>query len=118
MNGQSAIDERVLFLVDRINDGKVLTQQRVLNDAVVHKGTLARMIELGIVYRWRICLPLQSRWIDRSYANGIDGVFDVGWRTNRSPKRRIDRDYADLPAHTERQAGSRERYIRNRVAYM
>ncbi len=59
LNGQSAIDERVLFLVDRINDGKVLTQQRVLNDAVVHKGTLARMIELelfidgGFVCRYR-----------------------------------------------------------------
>ena len=38
---------------------QVLTQQRVLNDAVVHKGTLARMIELelhidgGFVCRYR-----------------------------------------------------------------
>jgi NAD+ kinase len=59
LNGQSAIDERVLFLVERINGGKVLMQQRVLNDAVVHKGTLARMIELelfidgGFVCRYR-----------------------------------------------------------------
>jgi NAD+ kinase len=59
LNGQSAIDERVLFLVERTNGARVLTQQRVLNDAVVHKGTLARMIELelfidgGFVCRYR-----------------------------------------------------------------
>jgi NAD+ kinase len=59
LTGQSAIDERVLLLVERINRERVLTQQRVLNDAVVHKGTLARMIELelyidgGFVCRYR-----------------------------------------------------------------
>jgi len=57
--GDFAIEERVLLLVERINHGQVLTQQRVLNDAVVHKGTLARMIELelhidgGFVCRYR-----------------------------------------------------------------
>jgi NAD+ kinase len=57
--GQSAIDERVLLLVERINGEQVLTQQRVLNDAVIHKGTLARMIEVelyidgGFVCRYR-----------------------------------------------------------------
>ena len=54
-----AVDERVLLLVERVNGDQVLTQQRVLNDAVVHKGTLARMIELelyieeGFVCRYR-----------------------------------------------------------------
>lgn len=57
--GEYAIEERVLLLVERINRSQVLTQQRVLNDAVVHKGTLARMIELelhidgGFVCRYR-----------------------------------------------------------------
>jgi NAD+ kinase len=57
--GRYAIEERVLLLVERINRDQVLTQQRVLNDAVVHKGTLARMIELelhidgGFVCRYR-----------------------------------------------------------------
>src|SRR5450432_2997458 len=46
--GHAAIEERVLLLVERINHDQVLTQQRVLNDAVVHKGTLARMIELEL----------------------------------------------------------------------
>jgi NAD+ kinase len=57
--GRSAIDERVALLVERISANKSPTRQLVLNDAVVHKGTLARMIELelyidgGFVCRYR-----------------------------------------------------------------
>jgi NAD+ kinase len=57
--GESIINERVLLLVERVNRGEILTKQRVLNDCVVHKGTLARMIELelyvddGFVCRYR-----------------------------------------------------------------
>src|SRR5271157_3792249 len=46
--GKATIEERVLLLVERTHNGELLTQQRVLNDAVVHKGTLARMIELEL----------------------------------------------------------------------
>ncbi len=59
LNGHSTIDERVLLMVERINANQILGQQRVLNDAVVHKGTMARMIELelhiddGFVCRYR-----------------------------------------------------------------
>jgi NAD+ kinase len=57
--GRSAINERVLLMVERTQDESVLTQQRVLNEAVLNKGTLARMIELelyidgGFVCRYR-----------------------------------------------------------------
>jgi len=57
--GHAAIDERVLLVVERTHDGSMLTQQRALNEAVVHKGTPARMIELelhidgGFVCRYR-----------------------------------------------------------------
>lgn len=57
--GCAPISERVMLLAERLHNGKVLTQQRVLNEAVVHKGTLARMIELelfiddGFVCRYR-----------------------------------------------------------------
>jgi NAD+ kinase len=46
--GKATIEERVLLLVERTHNGELLTQQRVLNDAVVHKGTLARMIEVEL----------------------------------------------------------------------
>ena len=57
--GRAAMEERVLLLVERVHEGNTLTEQRVLNDSVVHKGTLARMIELelyidgGFVCRYR-----------------------------------------------------------------
>jgi NAD+ kinase len=46
--GTAKVEERVLLLVERTHNGELLTQQRVLNDAVVHKGTLARMIEVEL----------------------------------------------------------------------
>jgi len=47
--GRAAIEERVLLMVERFNaKGEVLTKQLVLNEAAVHKETLARMIELEL----------------------------------------------------------------------
>jgi NAD+ kinase len=57
--GCSPVSERVMLLAERTHDSQILAQQRVLNEAVVHKGTLARMIELelyidgGFVCRYR-----------------------------------------------------------------
>jgi NAD+ kinase len=57
--GCSPVSERVMLLAERTHDESTLAQQRVLNEAVVHKGTLARMIELelyiddGFVCRYR-----------------------------------------------------------------
>ena len=58
LEGCAPVSERVMLLAERVNDGTALTQ-RVLNEAVVHKGTLARMIEVelyidgGFVCRYR-----------------------------------------------------------------
>jgi NAD+ kinase len=46
--GRETVSERVLLCVERIHDGQKLAVQRVLNEAVVHKGSLARMIELEL----------------------------------------------------------------------
>ena len=57
--GSAPVSERVMLLAERTRNGSVLTQQLVLNEAVVNKGTLARMIELelhidgGFVCRYR-----------------------------------------------------------------
>jgi NAD+ kinase len=57
--GRESISERVLLSVEQVHDGERLAPLRVLNEAVVHKGTLARMIELelhidrGFVCRYR-----------------------------------------------------------------
>jgi len=46
--GHAIVNERVLLLVERVSNGQIATQRRVLNDAIVHKGTLARMIQLEL----------------------------------------------------------------------
>ena len=61
--GRAAINERVLLLVERMHDGSTLTQQCVLNEAVVHKGTLARMIELE--------LYIEGSFVCRYRADGL-----------------------------------------------
>ena len=57
--GRADISERVMLLAERVHGQEVLTQQRVLNDAVLHKGAQGRMIEMelhidgGFVCRYR-----------------------------------------------------------------
>ena len=46
--GKAAVNERVLLHVQRSHNGENLAPQRVLNEAVMHKGTLARMIDLEL----------------------------------------------------------------------
>jgi NAD+ kinase len=57
--GCGPVSERVMLLAERTHNDSALTKQLVLNEAVVNKGTLARMIELelhidgGFVCRYR-----------------------------------------------------------------
>lgn len=46
--GKAAVNERVLLHVQRSHNSENLAPQRVLNEAVMHKGTLARMIDLEL----------------------------------------------------------------------
>jgi hypothetical protein len=47
-NNNSANVIAEFFTLVTKHNGELLTQQQVLNDAVVHKGTLARMIEVEL----------------------------------------------------------------------
>ncbi|HYL62399.1 MAG TPA: NAD(+)/NADH kinase [Candidatus Methylomirabilis sp.] len=46
--GRSSVSERVMLQVELFRDSNVLDQRHVLNDAVINKGALARMIELEL----------------------------------------------------------------------
>src|SRR5882724_5515307 len=46
--GRFSISERVMLQVELERGGKIIENQRVLNEAVVNKGALARMIELEL----------------------------------------------------------------------
>jgi NAD+ kinase len=46
--GRSSMSERVMLQVEHVRNGTTLDRQHVLNDAVVNKSALARMIELEL----------------------------------------------------------------------
>jgi NAD+ kinase len=48
LEGRFSLSERVLITVDLERAGKIIDTQRVLNEVVINKGALARMIELEL----------------------------------------------------------------------
>jgi len=48
LEGRFSLSQRVLLSVDLLRAGKIIDTQRVLNEAVINKGALARMIELEL----------------------------------------------------------------------
>jgi NAD+ kinase len=46
--GRSSVSERVMLQVELLRNGSPIDQQHVLNDAVINKSSLARMIELEL----------------------------------------------------------------------
>ena len=48
IEGKHRISERVLLQAEVIRDGNVVARQRALNDAVLNKGPLARMVDLNL----------------------------------------------------------------------
>jgi NAD+ kinase len=48
LGGEVEMEERILLLVERTHEGRAFEQQLVLNEAVIHKGALARMIEMEL----------------------------------------------------------------------
>jgi NAD+ kinase len=49
LEGRFSLSERILISVDLERAGKVIDTQRVLNEVVINKGALARMIELELM---------------------------------------------------------------------
>jgi len=61
--GRTSVSERVMLQVQLERGGKVLESQTALNDAVIHKGALARMIELE--------LRIDQEFVCRYRADGL-----------------------------------------------
>jgi len=63
LGGRFSVSERVMLYVELDRGGKVIETQRVLNEAVVNKGALARMIELE--------LSIDADFVCRYRADGL-----------------------------------------------
>jgi NAD+ kinase len=61
--GHASVSQRVMLQADLVRAGSVLDSQSALNDAVVHKGELARMIQLE--------LYIDSDFVCRYRADGL-----------------------------------------------
>jgi NAD+ kinase len=61
--GRFSISERVMLHVDLLRDGEIIEHQNVLNEVVINKGTLARMIELE--------LAIDGSFVCRYRADGL-----------------------------------------------
>lgn len=61
--GRTAIEQRVMLMAERLHNGNVLAQQLVLNDAVLHRGALGRMIEMELF--------IDSSFVCRYRADGL-----------------------------------------------
>ena len=61
--GRSSVSERVMIQVELLRAGAVLDKQHVLNDAVINKSALARMIELE--------LSIEGDFVCRYRADGL-----------------------------------------------
>ncbi|HEV3375060.1 MAG TPA: NAD(+)/NADH kinase [Candidatus Acidoferrum sp.] len=61
--GRSSISERIMLRVDLHRAGQIIDGQRVLNEAVINKGALARMIELE--------LKIDGAFVCRYRADGL-----------------------------------------------
>lgn len=61
--GRSSISQRVMLQAEIVRRGSVIESQRALNDVVIHKGALARMIQLE--------LSINSDFVCRYRADGL-----------------------------------------------
>lgn len=61
--GHSSISQRVMLQAELVRGGSVIESQRALNDVVIHKGALARMIQLE--------LSINSDFVCRYRADGL-----------------------------------------------
>jgi len=63
VSGNSSISQRVMLQAELVRAGSVIESQRALNDVVIHKGALARMIQLE--------LSINSDFVCRYRADGL-----------------------------------------------
>ena len=85
----------------------VVAQLRALNDAVLTKAAIARMIDLETLRGRSVRLRVQGRRADRLDAHRLHRLFAVGRRPDHLSLGAGHLHHADLPAHADQPAGAR-----------
>ena len=97
--GKLETEDRMMLSASVIRDGKRIARYRVLNDAVINKGALARMMELRITVSDGHLTTLTGGRIDRGNADRIDGLFPFRGRTHNPSDDPLFRADAHLPPY-------------------
>jgi len=101
LEGHYSLSERIMISVELERAGKVIDNQRVLNEVVINKGALARMIGLELTIDGDFCLPLRADGLIVASPTGFYRLFPLRRRTHRASRGGILRDYSHLSAHPE-----------------
>ena len=80
--GKLGTEDRIMLTASVVREGKRIAQYRVLNDAVINKGALARMMELRVSVKRRASDHPQGRRIDRGDADGLHGLLALRRRSD------------------------------------
>ncbi len=97
--GKNRTSERVMLDVGVIRGNKQVERHHALNDAVLNKATLARMIDLTLTVNGEFVTDYRADGLIISTPTGLNGIFARRGRPDRLSARRSISNHADLPAH-------------------
>ncbi len=112
--GEQRVVPRRMLHGEVVRDGKTVASYEALNDIVIGKTQIARMIDLETYVDSQYRQHLQSGRPDRRHAHRLHGLFALGRRTHRVSGRRGHLHHAGLPAHAHQSARAGSRHQRDR----
>ena len=92
------VESRMMLDVSVVRGGRTVYNTIALNDAVISKGSIARVVRLNIFYRGGLPDPRRRRRGCARHAHRLHGVFHGCGRPDRRADGAEPAHHADLPA--------------------
>ena len=100
-----------------VRAGAVIRRQIALNDAVLNKAALARIMDLELHVDGEYVTTYKADGLILSTPTGSTALFPGGRRTNRVSDRRSVRRNAHLPAYAYESAAGDSRFRHDRSGF-
>ena len=101
LQGAPRVSERMMLEVTLLREGKEIETYHVLNDVVINKGALARIVDLETRVNHTFPDHLQGRRTDRVDPDRLHRLFPVRRRPDHPPADELHRYHPDLSAHPD-----------------
>ena len=108
--GTHQTDRRVQIEGELIRADEILTPFLALNDVVLNKGAIARILDFELRVNGEQGFDLQVGRLDRIHAHGLNGLFAGGGRPHRYAFRGSFPGYAHLRPHPYPSAAGASQY--------